>query len=186
MQIRCSFDSHVSHLISLEKLSHWSSWHRFDTLSCSKFTLLACLSLELHQNTSCNLRSTSLDWVSYKFYHHLYSIRKQKLELSTRPWSGRAPRNCAKFVYQPSPITTFFMRSLFYFLVGRYSKTLDYSLNVKKWLLFPHERQCSPRLRLCELRIFLELFPLGLVIKSLLLEGKNVVFRANWLVTNSE
>ena len=71
------------------------------------------------------------------------SLGKQHLELpSTRTWWGLAPWNCGKSVSQPSSSKHFF-RSLFYFWVEKYNKTLNDWPQEKQWVLSPLHPQCS-------------------------------------------
>jgi len=68
-----------------------------------------------------------------------HSLGEQQLKLSTRTWSGRAPKNRGKFVSQPASSNDFFSCGFFspHFWVGRYNKTLnDWSHGIE-WVLFP-------------------------------------------------
>jgi len=62
------------------------------------------------------------------------SLGKQQLELSTRSWSGHAPRNRSRFVSQPASSNRF-LRIFFYFRVGRYNTTLNDWSRGKQWVL---------------------------------------------------
>ena len=68
-----------------------------------------------------------------------HSLGEQQLKLSTRTWSGRAPKNRGKFVSQPASSNDFFSCGFFppHFWVGRYNKTLNDWSHGKEWVLFP-------------------------------------------------